>query len=215
MTKGIKALNNRGEITLCTAKNPGTGNCNHVLHQFEGMSDSEFQSQVDGYNEKLAEAEDVYSKLELGLSKEQEEKLRSAGLCEAYLASGGSKELFKKACNNISRSGDEIFVADSEDELYKKLYNHYYSEIEDNIIRDIENGGTSEYGWVNEDYDDDRYDDDDDEDEDDDYDDDEPEYEMNFEVDDVRNILEDSDIVPNMNMHFEKVNGKFYAVNVD
>ena len=50
MSKGIKALNNRGEITLCTAKNPGTGNCNHVLHQFEGMSDSEFQSQVDGYN---------------------------------------------------------------------------------------------------------------------------------------------------------------------
>ena len=96
MTKGIKALNNRGEITLCTAKNPGTGNCNHVLHQFEGMSDSEFQSQVDGYNEKLAEAEDVYSKLELGLYKEQEEKLRSAGLCEAYLVSGGSRELFKK-----------------------------------------------------------------------------------------------------------------------
>ena len=52
MTKGIKALNNRGEITLCTAQNPGTGNCNHVLHQFEGMSDSEFQSQVDSYNEK-------------------------------------------------------------------------------------------------------------------------------------------------------------------
>lgn len=103
--------------------------------------------------------------------------------------------------------------------MYKKLYNHYYSEIEDNIIRDIENGGTSEYGWVNEDYDDDRYDDDDDDDddddEDDDYDDDEPEYEMNFEVDDVRNILEDSDIVPNMNMHFEEVNGKYYAVNVD
>ena len=94
-----------------------------------------------------------------------------------------------------------------------KLYNHYYSEIEDNIIRDIENGGTSDYGWVNEDYDDDE--DDDDDDEDDDYDDDEPEYEMNFEVDDVRNILEDSDIVPNMNMHFEEVNGKFYAVNVD
>ena len=154
------------------------------------MSDSEFQSHVDGYNEKLAEAEDVYSKLELGLSKEQEEN------------------------NNIARSGDEIFIADSEDELYKKLYNHYYSEIEDNIIRDIENGGTSDYGWVNEDYDDDRYDYDD-EDEDDDYDDDEPEYEMNFEIDDVRNILEDSDIVPNMNMHFEEVNGKFYAVNVD
>ena len=38
MSKGIKALNNRGEITLCTAKNQGTGNCNHVLHQFEGMS---------------------------------------------------------------------------------------------------------------------------------------------------------------------------------
>lgn len=99
--------------------------------------------------------------------------------------------------------------------MYKKLYNHYYSEIEDNIIRDIENGGTSEYGWVNEDYDDDRYDDDDEDDDDYDNDDEEPEYEMNFEVDDVCNILEDSDIVPNMNMHFEEVNGKFYAVNVD
>ena len=99
--------------------------------------------------------------------------------------------------------------------MYKKLYNHYYSEIEDNIIRDIENGGTSDYGWVNEDYDDDRYDDDDEDEDDYDDDDEEPEYEMNFEVDDVRNILEDSDIVPNMDMHFEEVNGKYYAINVD
>ena len=111
MSKGIKALNNRGEITLCTAKNPGTGNCNHVLHQFEGMSDSEFQSQVDGYNQKLAEAEDVYSKLELGLSKEQEEELRSAGLCEAYLASGGSKELFKKISTIFSAKPSPITLA--------------------------------------------------------------------------------------------------------
>ena len=65
------------------------------------MSDSEFQSQVDSYNQKLAEAEDMYSTLELGLSKEQEEKLRSAGLCEAYLTSGGSRELFKKACISL------------------------------------------------------------------------------------------------------------------
>lgn len=52
MTK-VKALNRDGKITRCTAKNPGTGTCNHVFHKIENMSDEEFQQQVDRYNEKM------------------------------------------------------------------------------------------------------------------------------------------------------------------
>lgn len=52
MTK-VKALNRDGKITWCTAKNPGTGTCNHVFHKIENMSDEEFQQQVDKYNEKM------------------------------------------------------------------------------------------------------------------------------------------------------------------
>ena len=52
MTK-VKALNRDGKITWCTAKNPGTGTCNHILHKTEGISDEEFQQQVDRYNEKM------------------------------------------------------------------------------------------------------------------------------------------------------------------
>lgn len=39
----VKALNRNGNITWCTAKNPGTGTCNHVFHKIENMSDEEFQ----------------------------------------------------------------------------------------------------------------------------------------------------------------------------
>lgn len=52
MTK-VKALNRDGKITWCTAKNPGTGTCNHVFHKIESISDEEFQQQVDRYNEKM------------------------------------------------------------------------------------------------------------------------------------------------------------------
>ena len=52
MTK-VKALNRGGKITWCTAKNPGTGTCNHILHKTENISNEEFQQQVDRYNEKM------------------------------------------------------------------------------------------------------------------------------------------------------------------
>ena len=49
----VRALNRNGEVTWCTAKTPGSGNCNHVLHQINGMTDSEFQKQVDKYSETM------------------------------------------------------------------------------------------------------------------------------------------------------------------
>ena len=49
----VKALNTNGEITWCTAKVPGHGNCNHIFHQTEGISDKRFQQEVDEYNEKM------------------------------------------------------------------------------------------------------------------------------------------------------------------
>lgn len=49
----VKALNRDGKITWCTAKNPGTGTCNHILHKTENISNEEFQQQVDRYNEKM------------------------------------------------------------------------------------------------------------------------------------------------------------------
>lgn len=50
----VRALNTNGEITWCTAKVPGHGNCNHIFHQTEGISDKRFQQEVDEYNEKMA-----------------------------------------------------------------------------------------------------------------------------------------------------------------
>lgn len=49
----VRALNRNGEVTWCTAKTLGSGNCNHVLHQTSGMTDVEFQKKVDDYNEEL------------------------------------------------------------------------------------------------------------------------------------------------------------------
>lgn len=46
-------MNRNGEVTWCTAKTPGSGNCNHVLHQIDGMTDGEFQKQVDEYSETM------------------------------------------------------------------------------------------------------------------------------------------------------------------
>ena len=48
----VRALNTNGEVTWCTAKVPGHGNCNHIFHQTEGISDKRFQQEVDEYNEK-------------------------------------------------------------------------------------------------------------------------------------------------------------------
>ena len=49
----VRALNRNGEITWCTAKTPGHGNCNHVMHQTGDMTDREFQKQVDQSNETM------------------------------------------------------------------------------------------------------------------------------------------------------------------
>lgn len=49
----VRALNRNGEVTWYTAKTPGSGNCNHVLHQIDGMTDGEFQKQVDEYSETM------------------------------------------------------------------------------------------------------------------------------------------------------------------
>ena len=49
----VKALNRNGEVTWCTAKTPGSGNCNRVLHQIDGMTENEFQKRVDEYSETM------------------------------------------------------------------------------------------------------------------------------------------------------------------
>lgn len=201
MTKGIKALNNRGEITLCTAKNPGTGNCNHVLHQFEGMSDSEFQSQVDSYNEKLAKAEDYLS--HVNISDEDKEDIREMGVCEIYTACGGDKENFNNACVNIVYDDDKVFVADSREDLKKQLYNYYFDKIEDAIVDKLDNGEDCDYGHVEEHSG--GYDTPDD-----------VEYVTDFNVNDIEYILEDDSVIDGMDLNIIKgKDGKYYAVNVD
>ena len=200
MTKGIKALNNRGEITLCTAKNPGTGNCNHVLHQFEGMSDSEFQSQVDSYNEKLAKAEDYLS--HVNISEEDKEDIREMGVCEIYTACGGDKENFNNACVNIVYDDDKVFVADSREDLKKQLYNYYFDKIEDAIVDKLDNGEDCDYGHVEEHSG--GYDTPDD-----------VEYVTDFNVNDIEYILEDDSVIEGMDLNIIRGgDGKYYAINI-
>lgn len=200
MTKGIKALNNRGEITLCTAKNQGTGNCNHVLHQFEGISDSEFQSQVDSYNEKLAKAEDYLS--HVNISEEDKEDIREMGVCEIYTACGGDKENFNNACVNIVYDDDKVFVADSREDLKKQLYNYYFDKIEDAIVDKLDNGEDCDYGHVEE-YSG-GYDTPDD-----------VEYVTDFNVNDIEYILEDDSVIEGMDLNIIRgKDGKYYAINI-
>ena len=200
MSKGIKALNNRGEITLCTAKNQGTGNCNHVLHQFEGMSDSEFQSQVDSYNEKLAKAEDYLS--HVNISEEDKEDIREMGVCEIYTACGGDKENFNNACVNIVYDDDKVFVADSREDLKKQLYNYYFDKIEDAIVDKLDNGEDCDYGHVEEHSG--GYDTPDD-----------VEYVTDFNVNDIEYILEDDSVIEGMDLNIIRGgDGKYYAINI-
>ena len=200
MSKGIKALNNRGEITLCTAKNPGTGNCNHVLHQFEGMSDSEFQSHVDDYNEKLAKAEEYLS--HVNISDDDKEDIREMGVCEIYTACGGSEENFNNACINVIYDDDKVFVADSKKDLHKQLYSYYFDKIEDAIVTKLDNGEDCDYGYVKEHSG--GYDTPDD-----------VEYVTDFSVNDIEYILEDDSIIEGMDLNIIKgKDGKYYAINI-
>lgn len=196
----IKALNNRGELTWCTAKTPGSGNCNHVLHQLDGMTDEQFQQEVDNYNETLQKAKDLLKDVGTTYTKEDIEILENEGLVEIYYATRGNKEMFKDAANNIIENGDSVIIADSKTELDKKLYSIYFDKIESDITDKLDRGEYSDYGSVNtesEDRDNPEY----------------TEYSIDFTYHDMDDLTTDN-TVEGLNINFDKVNGKYYAVNV-
>lgn len=61
MAKGILAVNSKGNITLCTAQNPGHGNCNHLIHKQPDETYNQFYERVDKVNEVLAAVEEPLS----------------------------------------------------------------------------------------------------------------------------------------------------------
>lgn len=61
MARGILAVNSKGNITLCTAQNPGHGNCNHLIHKQPDETDNQFYERVDKVNEVLAAVEEPLS----------------------------------------------------------------------------------------------------------------------------------------------------------
>lgn len=196
----IKALNNRGELTWCTAKTPGSGNCNHVLHQLDGMTDEQFQQEVDNYNETLQKAKDLLKDVGTTYTKGDIEILENEGLVEIYYATRGNKEMFKDAANNIIENGDSIIIADSKTELDKKLYSVYFDKIESDIADKLDNGEESDYGSVNtesEDRDNPEY----------------TEYSIDFTYHDMDDLTTDN-TVEGLDINFDRVNGKYYAVNV-
>lgn len=196
----VKALNNRGELTWCTAKVPGSGNCNHVLHQLDGMTDEQFQQEVDNYNETLQKARELLQDVGATYTKEDIEILENEGLVEIYYATRGNKEMFKDAANNIIENGDSVIIADSKTELDKKLYSIYFDKIESDITDKLDRGEYSDYGSVNtesEDRDNPEY----------------TEYSIDFTYHDMDDLTTDN-TVEGLNINFDKVNGKYYAVNV-
>lgn len=58
MARGVLAVNSKGNITLCTAQNPGHGNCNHLIHKQPDETDNQFYERVDKVNEVLAAVEE-------------------------------------------------------------------------------------------------------------------------------------------------------------
>lgn len=196
----VKALNNKGELTWCTAKVPGNGNCNHVLHQLDGMTDEQFQQEVDNYNEKLVKAENFLS--HVNIPDDDKEDIREMGVCEIYTACGGSEENFQNACFNIAYHDDKVFVADSKKDLDKQLYNYYFDKIEDAIVDKLDNGEDCDYGHVEEHSG--GYDTPDD-----------VEYVTDFSVNDIEYILEDDSIIEGMDLNIIKgKDGKYYAINI-
>ena len=196
----VKALNNKGELTWCTAKTPGSGNCNHVLHQLDGMTDEQFQQEVDNYNETLQKAKDLLKDVGTTYTKEDIEILENEGLVEIYYATRGNKEMFKDATNNIIENGDSIIIADSKTELDKKLYSVYFDKIESDIADKLDNGEESDYGSVNtesEDRDNPEY----------------TEYSIDFTYHDMDDLTTDN-TVEGLDINFDRANGKYYAVNV-
>lgn len=196
----VKALNNKGELTWCTAKTPGSGNCNHVLHQLDGMTDEQFQQEVDNYNETLQKARELLQDVGATYKQEDIEILENEGLVEIYYATRGNKEMFKDAANNIIENGDSVIIADSKTELDKKLYSIYFDKIESDITDKLDRGEYSDYSSANtesEDRDNPEY----------------TEYSIDFTYRDMDDLTTDN-TVEGLNINFDKVNGKYYAVNV-
>lgn len=61
MARGVLAVNSKGNITLCTAQNPGHGNCNLLIHKQPDETDNQFYERVDKVNEVLAAVEEPLS----------------------------------------------------------------------------------------------------------------------------------------------------------
>lgn len=61
MSRGILAVNSKGNITLCTAKTPGHGNCNHLIHMQSNETENQFYERVDKVNQVLAAVEEPLS----------------------------------------------------------------------------------------------------------------------------------------------------------
>lgn len=61
MARGILAVNSKGNITLCTAQNPGHGNCNHLTHKQPNETENQFYERVDKVNQILAAVEEPLS----------------------------------------------------------------------------------------------------------------------------------------------------------
>lgn len=107
----VKALNRNGEVTWCTAKTPGSGNCNHVLHQIDGMTDSEFQKQVDEYSETMTKK--MYSD-----NGHDRVECAEAGYGSEFLANDKSPEV--RAA--VARHGDQLDkLSDDPDEFVRAI----------------------------------------------------------------------------------------------
>ena len=164
------------------------------------MSDSEFQSQVDDYNEKLAKAEEYLS--HVNISDDDKEDIREMGVCEIYTACGGSEKNFNNACINVIYDDDKVFVTDSKKDLHKQLYSYYFDKIEDAIVTKLDNGEDCDYGYVKEHSG--GYDTPDD-----------VEYVTDFSVNDIEYILEDDSIIEGMDLNIIRGgDGKYYAINI-
>lgn len=61
MARGILAVNSKSNITLCTAKTPGHGNCNHLIHMQPNETENQFYERVDKVNQVLAAVEEPLS----------------------------------------------------------------------------------------------------------------------------------------------------------
>lgn len=106
----VRALNKDGKVTWCTAQNPGSGNCNHILHQINGMTDEQFIQKADEYNEKLfREREKRIEKhvQQSTLSDIEIKKLKHDGGLEVF------EELFNDNGVGLTNENIDVILQDS------------------------------------------------------------------------------------------------------